>query len=225
MTNEPAIHQYIFAGPKPGLSAKAFQSYWVNFHAVDFAARIPQIKRYLVATREPLAIPRPAPFFEGVAEIWLQNDEEQIASMQTAEFLNGARADEPRWAAFWQTFALDTDARVLKQPDGPLQEYVNAYVLLKRQPGTDLDEFAAALESSATSAARETTILRSVVGLARKGLYGFGEPRFDAIEVRSFNTPAEAAASLATADWPFADPKHVFSLAAREHWIIRPGTR
>jgi hypothetical protein len=41
------IHQFIFAGPKPGLSADAFQSYWVNFHAVDYAARIPQIRQYL----------------------------------------------------------------------------------------------------------------------------------------------------------------------------------
>ncbi len=39
------IHQFIFAAPKPGLSAAAFTSYWINFHAVDFAAKIPQIRQ------------------------------------------------------------------------------------------------------------------------------------------------------------------------------------
>lgn len=41
----PMIHQFIFAAPKPGLSAAAFTSYWINFHAVDFAAKIPQIRQ------------------------------------------------------------------------------------------------------------------------------------------------------------------------------------
>src|SRR4051812_48787142 len=122
---EPSIHQYIFAGPKPGLGARAFQSYWVNFHAVDFAAKIPQIKRYLVATRENVEAPRQMDFFQGIAEIWLQSDAEQIASMQTSEFLQGARADEPRWAAFWQTFVLDTESTVVKQGGQQGKEFVN----------------------------------------------------------------------------------------------------
>src|SRR5215475_7818573 len=123
--SEPGIHQYIFAGPKPGLSAEAFQSYWVNFHAVDFAAKIPQIRRYLVATRENVEAPRQIDFFQGIAEIWLENDEEQIASMLTPEFLQGARTDEPRWAAFWQTFVLDTESTVVKEGGPPGQAFVN----------------------------------------------------------------------------------------------------
>src|SRR5271157_3914433 len=150
MSSEPLIHQYIFAGPKPGLTAEAFQSYWVNFHAVDYVAKIPQIRRYLVATRDRVEAPRQMPFFEGVAEIWLQNDEEQIASMQTPEFLHGAREDEPRWAAFWQTFVLDTESQVLKNTDGPLRECVNTYVLLKRKPQMELEGCAAALTKHAS---------------------------------------------------------------------------
>src|SRR5262249_35101402 len=92
------IHQFIFAGPKPGLEATAFQSYWVHFHAVEFAQRIRQIQQYLVATRLPISVGRDVPFFQGVAEIWLGNDDDQIASLQSPEFLDGARRDEPRWA-------------------------------------------------------------------------------------------------------------------------------
>jgi hypothetical protein len=228
LTDEPLIHQYIFAGPKQGLSAEAFQSYWVNLHAVDFAAKIPQIKRYLVATREQVDAPRQVDFFEGIAEIWLQNDADQIASMQTPEFLHGAREDEPRWAAFWQSFVLDTESTVLKEPTGHATEFVNAYVLLKRKPLTDLADFAAALQRHASQmVAADPTIRGCTIGLARKGLYGFGEPRFDAIGVWSFDTAAEAGTALASVQtWPFADDTCVFSMVAREHWIVgRPGAR
>jgi EthD domain len=225
--SEPIIHQYTFAGPKPGLSAEAFQSYWVNFHAVDFAAKIPQIKRYLVATREEVKAPHQMDFFQGIAEIWLQNDEEQIASMQTPEFLEGARADEPRWAAFWQTFVLDTDSTIVKESRQPGQEFVNVYVLAKRKPQMELSEFAKAIERHGCDASMANTgMRRCTVGIARKGLYGFGEPRFDGIEVWSFDTAQEAGKALAGSDgWAFADPRYVFGMVAREHWIIGPGLR
>jgi len=225
--SEPIIHQYIFAGPKPGLSAEAFQSYWVNFHAVDYAAKIPQIKRYLVATREKVEAPRQMDFFQGIAEIWLQNDEDQIASLQTPEFLKGARADEPRWAAFWQTFVLDTESIVMKESGPPGQEFVNLYVLAKRKPQMELSEFAKAIEKHGCEAAAANPALRRcTVGVARKGLYGFGEPRFDGIEVSSFDTAAEAGEALAGLDrWAFADSRYIFGMVAREHWIIGPGLR
>jgi hypothetical protein len=56
------IHQFTFAGPKPGLPAEAFQSYWVNLPAIDFASKIPQIRQYLVAPRVHVSYPREVPF-------------------------------------------------------------------------------------------------------------------------------------------------------------------
>jgi hypothetical protein len=229
------IHQFIFAGPKPGLSAEAFQSYWVNFHAVDYAARIPQIVQYLVATRLPVSTGRDVPFFEGAAEIWLRNDAEQIASMQNPEFLQGARADEPRWAAFWQTLGLDTDPQVLRDDTGPEpQSLAKLYLLMKRPPEMQLAAFQEALLG-----ARKATnslpagLIRHVVGFARPGLYGLGEPRFDAVEALSFRDAGTLATAVAqgtfAADlrrgWPFADPRYLFTFAAQEHWVIRPGER
>jgi hypothetical protein len=228
------IHQFIFAGPKPGLSAKAFKSYWVNFHAVDYAAKIPQIRQYLVATRVPLEIPRPVPFFEGVAEIWLKDDADQIASMQTPEFLRGARMDEPRWAAFWQTFVLDTEAQLLSDNAGsePASEFTKLYVLLKRRPELSLQTFREQLIEGRKSAPSPSGLSRHLVGLVRDGLYGFGEPRFDAIEVLSFRdgrsleellgNPADTEA-LNTR--PYVDDRYAFNFVGRDHWIIRPGER
>src|ERR1700752_3900858 len=97
------IHQFIFAAPKPGLTPAAFQSYWIHFHAVDFASKIPQILENLVAQRVHFPVQHALPYFEGVAEIWLADEQSQLASLQTPEFLQGARIDEPRWAAFWLT--------------------------------------------------------------------------------------------------------------------------
>ena len=48
------IHQFIFAAPRPGMSEEAFQRYWVEVHAVRYASRIPQIRRYMIDTRIPL---------------------------------------------------------------------------------------------------------------------------------------------------------------------------
>jgi hypothetical protein len=229
------IHQFIFAGPKPGLSAGAFQSYWVNFHAVDYAAKIPQIVQYLVATRLPLSTGRDVPFFEGAAEIWLRNDAEQIASMQSPEFLQGARADEPRWAAFWQTLGLDTETEVLRDEAGPEPQpaFAKLYLLLKRRPDLSLETFRdQLLGDRRADHAPPLGLVRHVVGFARAGLYGLGEPRFDALEVLAFPDASVLSAALAgglsetlAAGWPFVDPRYLFTFAAQEHWVIRPGER
>ena len=44
------IHQLIFAAPKPGMTVAEFQDYWVDVHAVKFASKIPQIRKYLIDT-------------------------------------------------------------------------------------------------------------------------------------------------------------------------------
>jgi hypothetical protein len=228
------IHQFIFAGPKPGLSGEAFTSYWINFHSVDYAAKIPQIRQYLVAKRVHLHSERNLPFFEGVAEIWLKDEAEQIASLQTPEFIEGARRDEPRWAAFWQTLVLDTDANVLREfPDPwPWPEFIKLYTLIKRRPDLPLEQFRHQLLDQRRDMPAPDGLKRHLVALARPGLYGLGEPRFDAIEVLSFCSNEPVAALLKSKDFldalsgpACADPRYVFTFVGQEHWIIRPGER
>jgi hypothetical protein len=226
------IHQFIFAGPKPGLSAEAFQSYWINFHAVDFAARIPQIRQYLVSRRLPVTTGRDLPFFEGVAEIWLADEAEQVQSLQSPEFLDGARRDEPRWAAFWQTLGLDTSAVRIAgdELDGSIQS-VKLYLLLKRAPTLTLETFRdRLLEERAGSPVEGAS--DHMAGFVNASAYGVGEPRFDAVETIAFAdlTALERALSgrLGThvrEGWAFCDPRYLFAFAGQEHWIIRPGDR
>ncbi|MEU7642038.1 EthD family reductase [Streptomyces sp. NPDC039016] len=225
------IHQIILAHPKPGMSEEEFQRYWVEQHAVRYAAEIPQIKRYCVDTR----IPRPGdeddPLWSGVAEIWLENEAEQLASLQSPEFLEGARPDEPKWAAFWRTVALDTDAHELVAGSAATK----VLILVKRREGLPLTGFR---ERSLTRHARLT---EKVPGLrkytqnhTRDAFYGVGEAVLDAAyqlwfdDVTAFEiareTPeySEMLADLSL----FTEPRYVHTLLLKENWIFgREGAR
>lgn len=225
------IHQFILAAPKPGLSTGEFQDYWLHVHAVKFASRIPQIRRYLIDTRIDFdgdAGSPPLPH-QGIAEIWLDNEQEQLASLQTEEFVHGARADEPNWAAFWLSIVLDTTAHEVLagdvRPDG-----IKITTLLKRRPGLPLADYRAA------SLTTYAPIVNGLPGLrrhlhchTRDGAYVFGESSFDSVEQWWFDDVAALRAALrsqhyaervAPARGGIVDPRYVFSLTAREHWVI-----
>jgi hypothetical protein len=230
------IHQLIFAGPKPGMTVAEFQRYWVDVHAVRYASRIPQIRQYLVATREPLSVGHDMAFFEGVAEIWLANDEEQLASLQSPEFIDGARVDEPRWAAFWRTFVFEAESVTAWEQPGlpPDASLTKLYVLLKRAPGTDRSTFLAQLRGPHADRVRRLPGLRRhVIGAARDGQYGFGEPRFDAVEVWSVDDVAAIGRVIGAREFGevetswrgIADATARFTFVGTDHWIIRPGER
>jgi EthD domain-containing protein len=232
------IHQFILAAPKPGMTTAEFQEYWVHIHAPKFAGRIPQIRQYLVDTRIPsesdAGVP-PLPH-QGIAEIWLANETEQLASLQAPEFLQGARLDEPNWAAFWLAIVLDTTAHEIVAGDPPREAepgWVKVTTLLKRRPGMPLDEF------RRTSLGSYAPIVSALPGLRRHlhchtndGAYVFGESRFDGVEQLWFDDLESLQGALrspyhaehvAPALAGLADPRYVFSLTAREHWIIRAG--
>ncbi|GAA3882231.1 hypothetical protein GCM10022243_53540 [Saccharothrix violaceirubra] len=224
------IHQLIFAYPRPGLDEDEFHRYWVEEHAVRYAAKIPQIRQYCVDTRVELSADEPAPTWSGVAEIWLANEEEQLASLQTPEFLEGARIDEPRWAAFWRTLVLDTDAHVVfDRPDA--EPGVKLFVLVKRREGMPLTEFRQySRDAHASLMGKVPGLRRYHQNHTRDGAYGIGEAPLDCAYQLWFDDVAavrdavrgnefqRAMADLAT----FTNPRYVHTLAVRENWIIGP---
>ena len=231
------IHQFIFAAPKPGMSAEAFQNYWRTVHAVNYASKIPQITRYLIDSRVPFDgdFGTPALPHQGIAEIWLNNEEEQLASLQTPEFRQGARLDEPNWAAFWLTLVLDTTAHEIV-PGPPLEEkdpsWVKLTVLSKRAPGLPLADYRErSLASYAPVVSKLPGLQRYLQAHTRDGFYVFGEASFDSIDQLWFSDLDSLRAAL---DSPYfteqivpardalVDPKYVFSLVAKENWIIGP---
>jgi hypothetical protein len=226
------IHQFILAAPKPGLTAQQFQDYWVNEHAVRYAAKIPQIKKYLVDTRIEFEgdLGRPALPHQGIAEIWLENEQEQLASLQTPEFLEGARRDEPNWAAFWLTIVLDTTAHEIV-PASADPDWVKITVLHKRRPGLDLAEYRRrSLNEYAPLLSKMDGVRRQLHAQTNDGFYVFGEAAFDSVDQVWFDSPEAAHAAMTSrfhteqivpAHHELNDPKYTFSLACRENWIIR----
>lgn len=230
------IHQFILAAPKPGMTAGEFQDYWVTQHAVRYASRIPQIRRYLVDTRIETDWDRGEPRLphQGIAEIWLANDEEQLASLQTPEFLDGARRDEPHWAAFWLTIVVDTTAYEIVAGPAP-SDGVKVTTLLKRCPGLSLAEFRRrTLDWYAPMVGELPGVRRHLLCHTRDGAYVFGEAGFDGVEQLWFDDLEQARAALTSQQYTeklraaadeIIDPRYAFSLTAREHWIIGPKAR
>lgn len=130
------------------------------------------------------------PLFSGVAEIWLENEAEQIASLQSKEFLEGARRDEPNWAAFWRTVGLDTTAHVLMVGE-PLQRDFNTIkvlIMVKRKAGMSLAEFRQTmLNSHAAKVMKLPGLRRYLQCHVRDNFYTIGESILDCVSQLWFN--------------------------------------
>lgn len=230
------IHQFIFASPRPGMSEEAFQRYWVEVHAVRYASHIPQIRRYLIDTRIPLPGETSPPLWGGVAEIWLANAEEQLASLQSPEFLQGARLDEPNWAAFWLTRALDTTAHEILPgpPESRDSTMAKLLVLSKRREGLPLQAYQDyCLGTHAARVLHIPGLRRYVQGHVVEGFYSVGEAAHDCVEQLWFDNLdllLEAGRSmeqqLVRADYRlFTEERYLHEMIVREHWIIGPEPR
>ncbi|MEO6082645.1 MAG: EthD family reductase [Umezawaea sp.] len=230
------IHQLIFAYPRPGMTEAEFQAYWLDVHAVRYAAKIPQIRKYLIDTRIPFGAEDSDPLWSGVAEIWLRNGEEQLASLQTEEFLQGARLDEPKWAAFWRTLVLDTTAHVLVEP--PRHEGTGDGVklirLVKRQEGVSLQSFRELSLGKHAQLVAEVPGLRGYLqGHTVDGAYGIGEATLDAAYQLWFDDVDALTAALASPEFQRADDelrsfvqdRYLHELVTKEHWVIGPEER
>ncbi|MEI6705818.1 MAG: EthD family reductase [Methylococcales bacterium] len=228
------IHQLIFAAPKPNMTIQAFQDYWVNVHAVNYASKIPQIKKYLVDTRIPFEGDLGTPLlpYQGVAEIWIEL-EDQIASLQSKEFLQGARLDEPNWAAFWMTFVMDTSTHVIIEETALTSKpsRIKLLILLKRKSGIPLENF------RQYHLKVHAPIVSKLQGLRRyqqchtvDGAYVIGESAwFDGAELLWFDDITTLKQAIASEQFQthikasldnFVNPQYIFSMVTEEHWII-----
>lgn len=231
------IHQLIFAHAKPGMGEKEFLDYWINIHAVQYASKIPQIKRYLIDSRIPFG-PEPAdPLFHGVAEIWLENEEAQLASLQSKEFLEGARIDEPKWAAFWRTVVLDTTTHILMEGPPMLSDssMVKLFLMVKRKPGMSLEEFHRySLDEHGPKVTRASGLQRYHQCHVRDSAYTIGETLLDSVSILWFQDLGALERAIASPEYRdqvlpdlsnFVDPKYVHTMVASEQWIIGPDVR
>ncbi|MGH8906553.1 MAG: EthD family reductase [Egibacteraceae bacterium] len=230
------IHQFIFAYPRPGLSEAEFQRYWVDVHAVEYASKIPQVRRYLVDTRIALPDESGDPLWCGVAEFWLRNEAEQIESLQSKEFLELARPDEPNWAAFWRTVVLDTTAHVILPgpPEARDSGMVKLLILSKRKEGLPQEGYRSyCLGAHAAKVLELPGLRRYSQGHVRDSFYAVGEAVLDCVEQLWFDHVDAALAAahsvqsdIVNADYRlFAEDRYIHRMLVQEHWIIGPEPR
>jgi uncharacterized protein (TIGR02118 family) len=227
------IHQLIFAAPRPGMTEQEFQDYWLDVHAPRYASKISQIRKYLIDTRVPFRDDGVEPLWSGVAEIWLANETEQLASLQSKEFLEGARLDEPRWAAFWRTVVLDTDAT--EAVPGPEASTGDKMILLvKRREGLSLDGFREYSLGTHAGLVRKLPGLRRYLQChTRDGAYGVGEAVLDAAYQLWFDDTRALADAVDSPEFEavdrdlrsFVEPRYIHRLVVRENWVIGPDAR
>jgi uncharacterized protein (TIGR02118 family) len=215
------------------MTEQQFQDYWINTHAVQYASKIPQIKQYSVSARLPFGLEETEPLWSGLADIWLENETEQVASLWSEEMMHGARVDEPRWAAFWKTVVLDTDVTVLKDGGGldAVRDGVKLVALVKRNWGLSVEEFRRrALDTQAPLDLKLPGLRRAVYCFARDNQYGLGEPPFDGVSNLWFDSPEAAMAAIKSPEHQtrvhnlveFLELKYLHVFLMKEHWSIGP---
>ena len=118
------------------------------------------------------------------------------------------------------------ESRLAESPD-----WVKVTTLLKRRPGMSLDEFRSdSLQSYAPIVSGLPGLRRHLHCHTNDGAYVFGESSFDSVEQLWFDDLESLQGALrseyhaeqvAPALAGLTDPRYVFSITAKENWIIR----
>jgi uncharacterized protein (TIGR02118 family) len=216
------------------MSEQEFFHYWKNVHAVEFGRRIPQVRGYLIDTRVPFGPNSEEPLFSGVAEIWLDNEDEELAFFQSNEYIEGARLDEPRFLAFWRMVALDTTGHVLMEgePPGRDSTLVKLLVLVKRKSGMPLAEFRRySLETHARKVLELPGLRRYVQCHVVDSAYAIGESLLDCVSQLWFDNVQAIQRMVESQEYKdqvepdlikFVEPKYLHTLVTDEYWVVGP---
>jgi uncharacterized protein (TIGR02118 family) len=134
------VHLLFLMKRKPELSRQECQRHWREIHA-PLAQRIPGIRRYVQS--HVFTAQGEKPPYDGVAEIWVDDERAATAVFQTKEYLEGAYLDEPNFVDVKQVVRLRTEDHVILTgaPINKDERLVKRISFLKRKPGMNREEF------------------------------------------------------------------------------------
>jgi len=227
------IHKHIFVHAKPGMSEQDFFRYWKEVHAERYGRKIKQAKGYLINTRVPYGSQESEPPFQGVAEVWIESVEDELAFAQSKEYLEGSRLDEPNFLTWYGMFALDTTDQVIVEPPAGDWPGVKVFVVTKRKPGISLDEYRTyGREVHAPKVAKLPGLRGYVICGVNDDHYAVGESLLDTVSMLWFDS-ADAVATAQESDVfkhklapdlaNFVDPRYFHGLVTEGHWVVRLG--
>lgn len=225
------IHKHIFVHAKPGMSEQEFFTYWKDVHAERYGKKIVQARGYLINTRVPMGEDTGDPPFQGVAEVWIENAEDELAFAQSPEYLQGSRLDEPNFLAWWAMFALDTTDHVIVAPPAGDWPGVKLFAVMKRKPGLSLEDFRSySLDVHGKLGAQLPGLRGYVQCHVMDGHYAVGESLLDSVSMLWFDSTDALAAAMQSDTFQkqiepdlsaFADPRYIRTLVTESHWVTR----
>lgn len=224
------LHLFYFITKRADLEAAAFSRYWRDTHG-PIVQRIPQLRRYLQShaiSETPLS-----PSFDGAAEAWVDDAASLEALQQSAEYRDGALADEPNFIDMDRVAWMVTRDRVFL--DAPQTEnQVKTVSCIRRKAGMSVEEFREHwADVHAPIACALPGIERYVQSTTVDEAYKEGEPRWDGVgQIWLKDLDALAAMRESTAYTVdaagdaahFVEPSALSAFAAREFHVIWPGS-
>jgi uncharacterized protein (TIGR02118 family) len=228
------IHKYIFVHAKPGMSEQEFFAYWKDVHAEKYGKKIKQAKGYLINTRVPFGPQQSEPPFQGVAEVWIENEADELAFAQSPEYLQGSRLDEPNFLLWYGMFALDTTDHVVVEPPAGDWNGVKVFVVSKRKPGMSVDEYRTyGREVHAPLVTKLPGLRGYVIGSVTDGTYAVGESLLDNVSMLWFDSTDAIVEAMQSDVFQkqmqpdlanFIDPRYMHVLVTEGHWVTRLGS-
>jgi len=220
------LHLFYFITRKSTVPEGEFHRYWREVHG-PIVKKIKQIKRYVQSHR--IAFANMHSSYDGVAEVWLEDEAAMLALRQNPEYLQGALADEPNFIDMNRVEWMATnDHVILDGPQTPTQ--AKLIFQLKRKPGLSL------ADARKYWVDVHGPIVRKLPGLCRyvqchlvDAAYHYAEPKWDGVAQLWVDDVAAMQQMLESREfkqeaWPdgekFLDLSIACSFVAQEHHVV-----
>ena len=222
------LHILYFITRKPSLSDEEFHRYWKDTHG-PIAARIAQTWRYEQSHRIPLEGTNSP--YDGAAEAWIEDQAALDALRTSAEYVDGALADEPNFIDMNRVEWLVTHDHVIK--DGPqTPQQVKGIFQLKRKPGMNLEDFRQYwIEVHGPIVCELPGLQRYVQCHTIDAAYRYAEPKWDGVaqlwveDLAAWDTLVNSQ-EFTQGSWPdgakFLDQALITNFMAHEHQVKWP---
>ena len=222
------LHILYFITRKPSLSDEEFHRYWKDTHG-PIAARIAQTWRYEQSHRIPVEGTNSP--YDGAAEAWIEDQAALDALRTSAEYVNGALADEPNFIDMNRVEWLVTHDHVIK--DGPqTPQQVKGIFQLKRKPGMNLEDFRQYwIEVHGPIVCELPGLQRYVQCHTIDAAYRYAEPKWDGVaqlwveDLAAWDTLVNSQ-EFTQGSWPdgakFLDQALITNFMAHEHQVKWP---